>query len=398
MNCDTDNFLKMLTSFRKRFIDVHNTDELLSNVKTLLCLKDDEVKVINVTGSVRKFTALIDCKNVEIDVLKKDLQEKSNITVRLTCDKKTTKVYDRQVYFRCQHKTQYQPTMSVGEVLNQHPDKRFQNLNCPFMLAVKYKCDKEADYPVHIHVDWEHKHSLTSLAYLSFKDIPADVSKTISDLFENGYTPALAYREFIRKKKEENPQEMDWLLVMSDRSKVPRRCDFNKLFMDYNNVKYGSLNLDNLYKCLKERISIKELESPETIINYQKFDSDANDPFILVLVTPLMLRVHEKVKAAAELVFFDSTGGMDEYNLRLFLMVTHSPLGALPLGIIITSDECTETLVSALEMFKSALPEKKAFFGKGRKGPSVIMTDNCSEVYDALSAVWKQSMLLLCVF
>ena len=70
-----------------------------------------------------------------------------------------------------------------------------------------------------------------------------------------------------------------------------------------------------------------------------------------------MLRVHEKVPASSELVFFDSSGGMEEFNLRVFLMVTHTPIGALPLGIIITSDETTETLVSAFEMFKSSLPE-----------------------------------------
>ena len=42
---------------------------------------------------------------------------------------------------------------------------------------------------------------------------------------------------------------------------------------------------------------------------------------------------------------------MEEFNLRVFLMVTHSVLGALPLGIIITSDEKTETLIEAMELF-----------------------------------------------
>jgi hypothetical protein len=39
-------------------------------------------------------------------------------------------------------------------------------------------------------------------------------------------------------------------------------------------------------------------------------------------------------------------------------MVTRSVCGALPLGIIITSDETTETLVSALSQSKSALPDE----------------------------------------
>ena len=42
-------------------------------------------------------------------------------------------------------------------------------------------------------------------------------------------------------------------------------------------------------------------------------------------------------------------------------MVTHSVLGAFSLGIIITSDEKRETLIEAMELVKSALPENTFF-------------------------------------
>ena len=51
----------------------------------------------------------------------------------------------------------------------------------------------------------------------------------------------------------------------------------------------------------------------------------------------------------------------------------------------------------ALEMFISSLPEG-AFYGRGKAGPLVIMTDNCSELRDALRAIWPNVILLLCVF
>ena len=57
-----------------------------------------------------------------------------------------------------------------------------------------------------------------------------------------------------------------------------------------------------------------------------------------------------------ELVFLDSSGGVEELNLQVFLMVTHSFAGALPLGIIVTSDETTDTLTRALEMFSHIFP------------------------------------------
>ena len=89
---------------------------------------------------------------------------------------------------------------------------------------------------------------------------------------------------------------------------------------------------------------------------------------------------------------------MDEHNLRVFLMCTLSVAGALPLGIIITSDEKTETLVAAFSMFKQTLPVG-AFYQRGPEvGPEIIMTDNCSELRDALQIIWPSVKLILCIF
>ena len=97
------------------------------------------------------------------------------------------------------------------------------------------------------------------------------------------------------------------------------------------------------------------------------------------------------------MVFFDSTGGLEEYNLLFFLMVTHSPVGALPLANIVTSDETTNTLIQALEMLKYTLPSS-AFYGNLQRGPTIFMKDNCSELREALHFVWPHSSLLLCIF
>ena len=93
------------------------------------------------------------------------------------------------------------------------------------------------------------------------------------------------------------------------------------------------------------------------------------------------------------MVFTDASSNMDEHNLKVFIICTHSVVGALPLGIIITSDEQTETLATAFAMYKSCLPED-AFYGKGAEGPSIFMTDNCSELWDALKAVWPSAVSL----
>ena len=98
------------------------------------------------------------------------------------------------------------------------------------------------------------------------------------------------------------------------------------------------------------------------------------------------------------MAFLDSSSNMEEFSLRVFLMVTHSVVGALPLGIIITSDETTETLNEAIRLFKASLPAN-AFYGNGpTRGPKVMMTDNCSELRAALNTQWPETVVVLCIF
>ena len=103
-----------------------------------------------------------------------------------------------------------------------------------------------------------------------------------------------------------------------------------------------------------------------------------------------------QVKQASELVFVDSSSNMEELNLQVFLIVTHSVAGALPLGILIVSDERTSTLVRGFTFLKSCMGVG-AFYDRKDLGPMVIMTDNCSELRNALRIVWPESRLL-CIF
>ena len=95
---------------------------------------------------------------------------------------------------------------------------------------------------------------------------------------------------------------------------------------------------------------------------------------------------------AGELTFLNSTSNLEEFNLRVFLLVTQSPVGALPLSVLITSNEQTDTLISGLIKLRDSFPCDSAFGGVGRMtGPLFMMTDNCSELRDAVSAVWPKT-------
>ena len=63
--------------------------------------------------------------------------------------------------------------------------------------------------------------------------------------------------------------------------------------------------------------------------------------------------------------------------------------------MILACDEKELTLIKALNMLHDIFPER-AFYGNA--GPSVIMTDNCDELRNALKKSFPNSCLLLSIF
>ena len=64
-------------------------------------------------------------------------------------------------------------------------------------------------------------------------------------------------------------------------------------------------------------------------------------------------------------------------------------------GMILASDEEELTLMKVLKTLHEILPERTFY---GNAGPSVIMTDNCNELRNALKKRFPNSWLLLCIF
>ena len=98
---------------------------------------------------------------------------------------------------------------------------------------------------------------------------------------------------------------------------------------------------------------------------------------------------------STELVFVESSLNMEALNLSVFLVCTHSAAGALPLGIMITSDQKRDTLEEGFKHLTCCMGESE-FFSTGR--PKIVMTDNCEELRTASQAVWPHATSLLCIF
>lgn len=152
-----------------------------------------------------------------------------------------------------------------------------------------------------------------------------------------------------------------------------------------------------MFEKLEEKLQDYKKSHPGATVNHQLYEGDET-PLIIAIVSPLMKRVHKEIPQCGELVFIDSTSNTEEHNLKVFMMCTQSVAGALPCGILITSDEKESTLKQGFLMLKSSLPGN-AFHGRGPDvGPEVILTDNCKEQRKALNTVWPSSTMLLCIF
>ena len=75
-----------------------------------------------------------------------------------------------------------------------------------------------------------------------------------------------------------------------------------------------------------------------------------------------------------------------------------SVIGALPVPVIITTQEDSETITFGLELLKSVLPDY-AFYGRGRSvGPQCFMTDDSGVERNSLLVAWPEVIQLFCSF
>ena len=118
---------------------------------------------------------------------------------------------------------------------------------------------------------------------------------------------------------------------------------------------------------------------------------------IVAICTPLMHRVHTLHKQSGELCFMDASSNMDRHGCKVFLILTHSSAGGLPVGVLITTSETESTIKAALDLYTSILPGD-CFGGRGLAGPKVFITDDCTAEKNALKRVFPNAVLVLCIF
>ena len=147
-----------------------------------------------------------------------------------------------------------------------------------------------------------------------------------------------------------------------------------------------------LVEMLTEKIDKYNLENGDCVRMVVE-----EDQLVMAIITPLMKRTHSLVKYAGEMVFMDASGNMSRQNSHVFLMMTPSFAGGLPLGAFITTSDSKTHLEAAIQLGQDILGST-AFYGRGETGPEVFFTDDLEAERLALGIVYPESTLILCIY
>jgi hypothetical protein len=138
----------------------------------------------------------------------------------------------------------------------------------------------------------------------------------------------------------EAKSEMAKQLTITERADTSIFPKPNFFYKYYNNYA-TSINGDLGGHTMNEAIQQLKIEFPECTFVFQP--KTKQQQMSLCIMTPLMKRVIRSVPQAAELVFMDTTSHVDLQNNNVTLLLTWSPAGGLPIGVIITESQLEES-------------------------------------------------------
>ncbi|CAG8673743.1 44306_t:CDS:2, partial [Gigaspora margarita] len=108
----------------------------------------------------------------------------------------------------------------------------------------------------------------------------------------------------------------------------------------------------------------------------QEYNSQSSNAFILYIVTNLMSRVYEKIRQSNKLCHVNASASFELLNISITLFYTSCIAGALPLGLIIISDELKITLEKGFNLLKELLLQHAFFNRESNAGPMIFLTDD----------------------
>ena len=257
-----------------------------------------------------------------------------------------------------------------------------KNQNCKTTIGTRLQpCDKDHDnadiekcFNLKVELNYDHTHEVESTNSFNFLEVEDAAKLRLLELFETGLTPSRAKKAFEEELKLKYGEQ--WLEISSKRSINPDRNYVFRLHTSYWSNKFGTINGPDAFIKAKEFIDAYNEKAGQTIANIKQLD---NGGVVVCVVDMFMGRVHSVVPQSGQIMFVDATGSLDRCNHQLLKLMTESPVGGLPLGFIILSEQTEKALSEGLDEIKKLLPNE-AFAGRSvETGPEIIMTDDDKE-------------------
>ncbi|KAK7088885.1 hypothetical protein V1264_024257 [Littorina saxatilis] len=279
-----------------------------------------------------------------------------------------------------------------------------KNTSCPALVTVivrrqfsklsrsKNKDPLLADFPTLVQLEHTHNHSLDSADFFRHLDVSDATVDKFKDLFSRGHSPASALE--LHKLDLQLEHGADYLFQAADRSQCPDIFFCHRLYKQVFEKHYGASSGEKMFTDVEAACKVYNTQQGSECC---KMERTASGKLAIAVCTQLMQRVHKLHRTSGELVFVDASGGMDRFDCRVFLLLTHSSAGGLPLGCLIVSSESTEVLILALQLYMQLVPSD-AFFGRGEKGPEVFITDDSEAERQSLNNIFPEATTILCSF
>jgi hypothetical protein len=232
-----------------------------------------------------------------------------------------------------------------GDRVTKHlQSSRARNIHCPATIHLRLeRRNLPNSHPFEVNLNFTHSHVIHSAEALSFRRVKREVHDRFIDLFKDGHSPASALYFYGDELHLSATNNQELLELLADRASNPDYNYVSKIFQECREASLGSRNGEKMFERLAEIVeSYNSSGSGKAVL--QEYDASTGKPFILCIVTNLMCRVHEKIPQASEICYMDASASFDPLNTSITLLYTSCAVGALPLGLFITSDELEITL------------------------------------------------------
>ncbi len=242
-----------------------------------------------------------------------------------------------------------------------------------------------------VEISWNHNHDTETAVPLSLLPVDDDVSKEFRHYFaEFQMGPCEAERYGIPNAKLVCHFYTPVSLFRHHQSVLELSEDFSEKLLANSHLNLTARQVRHLFDNWRwdhfgERCSVGLAEKlSEKIPDYAQSGvtvSFVNEPFAIVILTPLMKRAHE-LEEAKWIAFVDTTSCCDSASNAITFLFAPCSVGAVPLGVIITKNEDSASYTAGFQQLRELLGSA----GFGERGyPAFFVTDESAAEKNALS-------------